>query len=208
MLKVLGSNPSVYNNCILLKKLYIFFIFCKNLFFTTKNCHLSNQFWLYQLGVRSEYFQRYETWKREILIWVTLYHRVRNLLILREIDFILMKSINYQGFDISNQIWFHVKSDWHRNSHCIVFIELEYCQAKPSFRKMYFRPYFIRMTKDVWRCWKFNKGISYSKVRPVVGLDFSKEKKINFRKGYQSWNFESFCIFNAFLKGPFWPQVT
>ena len=38
-----------------------------------KNCHLSNHFWLYQLGVRCGYFQSYGSWKREILIWVTLY---------------------------------------------------------------------------------------------------------------------------------------
>ena len=45
----------------------------KNQLLLRKNCHLSNQFWLYQLGARSGYFQRYEPWKREILIWVTLY---------------------------------------------------------------------------------------------------------------------------------------
>ena len=52
---------------------YNFFQVFEKLSFTIKNCHFSNTFWLYQHGDRSVYFQSYSSFKREILIWVTLY---------------------------------------------------------------------------------------------------------------------------------------
>ena len=51
----------------------IYFTCCKNQLTLEKNYRLSNQFWLYQHGVRNASFQRQSHLKYQILIWVTLY---------------------------------------------------------------------------------------------------------------------------------------
>ena len=85
-LKIHISDPMLVKpKCVWEVKVYFYFsAVCLQfsaacLQFFKKNFHLPNTFWLYQHMVRNAYFQSYSENKFQILIWVTLYHKVTSI---------------------------------------------------------------------------------------------------------------------------------